>query len=125
MWLWPRKAITKRFLFNCLPIGEREMSKMKYVIGAAATLMPAVAFAEGAVQDAGQGRPMYALAKGFAVGAAALGCALGQSRIVSAALDGIGRNPGAREQIFTPMLLGVVFVETLLIFTLFASGISL
>ncbi|MGZ3704179.1 MAG: ATP synthase F0 subunit C, partial [Bdellovibrionota bacterium] len=52
-------------------------------------------------------------------------CALGQGKIVSAALDGIGRNPGAREQIFTPMLLGVVFVETLLIFTLFASGISL
>jgi F-type H+-transporting ATPase subunit c len=102
------------------------MKKMNFVMGAAAAyLMPAMAFAEGEVaHTAAEGRPMYALAKGLAVGAAALGCALGQGKIVSAALDGIGRNPGAREQIFTPMLLGVVFVETLLIFTLFASGIS-
>jgi len=105
------------------------MKKMNFVMGAAAAyLMPVMAFAEGeaaaVAHGAAEGRPMYALAKGLAVGAAALGCALGQGKIVSAALDGIGRNPGAREQIFTPMLLGVVFVETLLIFTLFASGIS-
>lgn len=99
------------------------MSKLNLILGgAAAYLLPAMAFADEA---AGQGKPAYAIAKGVAVGAAALGCALGQGKIVSAALDGIGRNPGAREQIFTPMLLGVVFVETLLIFTLFASGISL
>jgi F-type H+-transporting ATPase subunit c len=99
------------------------MSKLNLILsGAAAYLLPAMAFAD---DGAAAGKPMYAIAKGVAVGAAALGCALGQGKIVSAALDGIGRNPGAREQIFTPMLLGVVFVETLLIFTLFASGISL
>ncbi len=103
------------------------MSKLNILLGgAAAYMLPVMAFADdAAAHDASQGRPIYALAKGLAVGAAALGCALGQGKIVSAALDGIGRNPGAREQIFTPMLLGVVFVETLLIFTLFASGISL
>jgi F-type H+-transporting ATPase subunit c len=104
---------------------REKMSKLKYLLGGAvAYLVPAMAFAEEAAHDAGGGKPMYAMAKGLAVGAAALGCALGQGKIVSAALDGIGRNPGAREQIFTPMLLGVVFVETLLIFTLFLSGIS-
>jgi F-type H+-transporting ATPase subunit c len=101
------------------------MSKLNIILGGvAATLVPAMAFAEGEVATAGS-KPMYAMAKGLAVGAAALGCALGQGKIVSAALDGIGRNPGAREQIFTPMLLGVVFVETLLLFTLFLSGITL
>lgn len=100
------------------------MKKLNYLLaGAVAFLMPAVSFAEDAAHAA-EGRPMYAIAKGFAVGIAALGCALGQGKIVSAALEGIARNPGAREQIFTPMLLGVVFVETLLIFTLFASGIN-
>lgn len=100
------------------------MSKLNIILGgAAAYLVPAMAFAEEAGVNGY--KPHYAIAKGVAVGAAALGCALGQGKIVSAALDGIGRNPGAREQIFTPMLLGVVFVETLLIFTLFASGISL
>ncbi|MGZ3692806.1 MAG: ATP synthase F0 subunit C [Bdellovibrionota bacterium] len=102
------------------------MKKLTYLAGGAvAFLAPALAFAEETAHTASEGRPYYAIAKGFAVGVAALGCALGQGKIVSAALEGIARNPGAREQIFTPMLLGVVFVETLLIFTLFASGISL
>jgi F-type H+-transporting ATPase subunit c len=98
------------------------MSKLNLVLGgAAAALLPSMAFA---ADEAAGGKPMYAIAKGLAVGAAALGCALGQGKIVSAAVDSLGRNPGAREQIFTPMLLGVVFVETLLLFTLFLSGIS-
>ncbi|MGE3261393.1 MAG: ATP synthase F0 subunit C [Bacteriovoracia bacterium] len=101
------------------------MKKLTYLAGGAvAFLAPALAFAEETAHAAAEGRPYYAIAKGFAVGVAALGCALGQGKIVSAALEGIARNPGAREQIFTPMLLGVVFVETLLIFTLFASGIT-
>lgn len=100
------------------------MRKLNILMGAfGASLLPAMAFAEETAHVAAD-KPMYAIAKGVAVGAAALGCALGQGKIVSAALDGIGRNPGAREQIFTPMLLGVVFVETLLIFTLFASSIN-
>lgn len=99
------------------------MKKINLLLGATgvALLMPAMAFAE---ETAAGGKPMYALAKGFAVGAAALGAALGQGKIVSAALEGIARNPGASGQIFTPMLLGVAFVETLLIFTLFLSGIA-
>lgn len=102
------------------------MKKMNYLLGAsAAFLMPAMAFAEEPVAAAADGRPMYAIAKGFAVGVAALGCALAQGRIVATAVDGIARNPGASGQIFTPMLLGVAFVETLLIFTLFLSGITL
>lgn len=101
------------------------MKKFTYLMGAAAAfLAPAMAMAEETAHAAAEGRPFYAIAKGFAVGIAALGCALSQGKIVSSALEGIARNPGAREQIFTPMLLGVVFVETLLIFTLFASGIN-
>lgn len=101
------------------------MKKFNLVMAAAiAFVAPAMAMAEEAVGSAAQGKPMYALAKGFAIGIAALGCALGQGKIVSTALDGIARNPGASGQIFTPMLLGVAFVETLLIFTLFLSGIA-
>ncbi len=99
------------------------MKKLNLLLGTAAGLaLPAMAFAEDAAVHAD--KPMYAIAKGFAVGVAALGCALGQGKIVSAALEGIARNPGAAGAIFTPMLLGVAFVETLLIFTLFLSGIA-
>lgn len=103
------------------------MKKLSYLLGAGvAFLVPAISFAEeaAAAATADAGRPFYALAKGFAVAIAALGCALAQGKIVSSALDGIARNPGAAGQMFTPMLLGVAFVETLLIFTLFLSGIA-
>ena len=100
------------------------MKKMNYLLAAgAAYLMPAMAFAEEAAA-AGADKPYYAMAKGFAVGVAALGCALAQGKIVSSAVEGISRNPGSSGQVFTPMLLGVAFVETLLIFTLFLSGIN-
>lgn len=55
---------------------------------------------------------------GIAMGLAALGCGLGQGKAVSAALDSIGRNPSAAGQMLTPMVLGLVFIETLVIFTL-------
>jgi len=99
------------------------MNKLNYLLGAAAAfLLPSMAFAEEAAASAD--KPMYALAKGFAVGIAALGCALGQGKIFTTALHIISLNPCASRQIFTPMLLCMTFIETLLIFTLFLSGIA-
>ena len=57
-------------------------------------------------------------ATAIALGMAAIGGALGQGRAVSAALDGIARNPSAQDKIFTPMILGLAFIESLVIFTL-------
>ena len=59
-----------------------------------------------------------AIGSGLAMGMAALGGALAQGRAASAALEGIARNPGASTQIFTPMLLGLAFIESLVLFTL-------
>ena len=52
-------------------------------------------------------------------GALALAAAMGayaQSRAVSAACDGISRNPGASPQIRFVLLLGVVLIESLVIY---------
>lgn len=101
------------------------MKKMNYLMAAAVGFfVPAMAFAEEAAAAASEGRPLYAIGKGFAIGLAAIGCAFAQGKIVGSAVEGIARNPGAAGQVFTPMLLGVAFVETLLIFTLFLSGIN-
>ena len=64
------------------------------------------------------------IAAGFGVAIAAFGGAFGQGRIASAACEGIARNPGAADNIRTAMLLGLVFVETLSLFT-FALGFLL
>jgi F-type H+-transporting ATPase subunit c len=76
----------------------------------------AVAMAqEGAAPHAGGG--MMALAIAIGIGIAALGGALGQSRAASAALEGISRNPNASDKVFVPMILGLAFIESLVLFT--------
>ena len=61
------------------------------------------------------------LAIGLGMGIAAFGGALGQGRAAAAALDGIARNPGASGKIFTPMILGLALIESLVIYSLLIS----
>jgi F-type H+-transporting ATPase subunit c len=80
---------------------------------------------EAGVKTAGlaQNYGWIALAAGLGIGLAALGGGLGQGRAAAAALDGIARNPGARSQIFTPMLIGLALIESLVIYALIISFI--
>ena len=75
----------------------------------------ASAAAEGAAA-AGTDSGLVALGAAFAIGVAILGATLGQGRAVAAALESIGRNPAAAGKIFTPMIIGLVFMEALGIF---------
>jgi len=85
-------------------------------LGAFATLATAApAFAEEATQAAASG-DLAKLAGGLAIAIAALGGALGQGKAASAALEGIARNPGAASQMFTPMIIGLVLIESLVIY---------
>ena len=95
-------------------------------IALVALLAPAVALAApAAAGPAGAGfatsatpsGDVYALAVVLGIGLAAFGCGQGQGRAASAALEGICRNPGAADRVFTPMLLGLAFIESLVIFT--------
>lgn len=70
--------------------------------------------------DGGDNGSMNLLGFGAAIGlgiAAAAG-ALAQGRTASAALEGIARNPGASDKIFTPMILGLALIESLVIYAL-------
>ena len=74
------------------------------------------AFAAEEAGHSGNGG-IVAIGAGIAIGVAALGGGLGQGKLVSAALESIGRNPSASGKLLTPMVLGLVFVETLVIFS--------
>jgi F-type H+-transporting ATPase subunit c len=79
---------------------------------------------EGQAPAAGldpQVKAMIALAAGLGLGIAAFGGALGQGKAIAAALDGIGRNPGASGKITTPMIIGLAMVESLVIYSLVVS----
>ena len=52
------------------------------------------------------------------IGIAVVGGALGQGKVIAAALDSIARNPGAAGQLFVPMILGLVLIESLVIYAL-------
>lgn len=59
-----------------------------------------------------------ALGAGLAIGIAAFGGAAAQGKAVQAALEGIGRNPGAADKMFVPMIVGLALIESLVIYAL-------
>lgn len=79
-------------------------------------LASAPAFAEDGGADLNRG--YLGLAAGLAIGVAAMGGALGQGKAAAAALEGIARNPQASRNIFTPMIIGLALIESLVIYAL-------
>lgn len=77
----------------------------------------ATAFAEDGAA-AGNSDGLIAIAAALAIGLAALGGTTGQGRAASHALEGIARNPGAADKMFTPLLLSLALMESLVIFSL-------
>ncbi len=88
---------------------------------AAAAEAPAKAPAGPAVSIAGtaaQGLSWVLLAAVLGMAIAAAGAAVSQAITASAALQGIARQPEASGKLFVPMILAIVFIETLAIYTL-------
>lgn len=83
----------------------------------AVTILAPAAFSQETPGAPG-GRGLLAIAAGFGMAIAAFGAAFGQGRVASAACEGIARNPGAAGPIRASMILGLVFIETLALFTL-------
>ena len=95
------------------------MKKLSMVVAAlfSVALLAPAAFAQTAGGAGTESHAALWVAAAFGMGIAAFGCGLGQGKIGAAALEGIARNPGAANAIFTPMLLSLAFVETLVLFT--------
>jgi F-type H+-transporting ATPase subunit c len=62
------------------------------------------------------------LGAGIAIGAAAFGAASGQGKAASSALEGMARNPETGGSLQTPMLIALVFMETLVLFSFVIAG---
>lgn len=82
-------------------------------------LFSAAAFAQdGAADNIHTVATWTAMAQALAIGVAAFGGALGQGNAAKAALEGIARNPGASGRIFTPFILALALIESLVIYAL-------
>jgi F-type H+-transporting ATPase subunit c len=81
-------------------------------------LITTTAFAQDAASNASDVAMYKAIAAAIAIAVAAAGGGIGQGRAAAAALDGIARNPNASGKIFTPLILSLALIESLVIYAL-------
>lgn len=85
------------------------------LVGLAVVGFPAVALAAEA-PGGSLNAPFGFLAAGIGLAIAAGLCGLGQGRVAGSAVDAIARQPGAQQRIFTSMILGLAFIESLTLY---------
>jgi F-type H+-transporting ATPase subunit c len=96
------------------------MKKMMLFI--VTTLASVAAFAQDAAH-ASSG--MVAIGAGLAIGLAVIGGTMAQGKAASAALEGMARNPAASEKLFTPFILALALIESLVILAFLVAFIKL
>ena len=77
--------------------------------------------AEGETADDDDQKGTVALAAGIAVGVAALGGAIGMGIAIAKSNESIARQPEMKNDIRSGMMLGLVFIETAIIYALIVS----
>jgi F-type H+-transporting ATPase subunit c len=58
----------------------------------------------------------FAMSAAAAITIAAVGGAIAQGKAASVALEGIARNPAASDKLFTPMIIALALIESLVIY---------
>jgi F-type H+-transporting ATPase subunit c len=76
------------------------------------------AFGQATTTTTNNGVAWGPLAAAFVLGLAAAAGAIGQSRAIVAACEGIARNPGAAGPIRLAMIIGLALIESLVIYAL-------
>lgn len=97
------------------------MNKKHILLFVILLLTAFTAFAQGdaaAAEPARTGVRWGAIAAAFVLGIAAAAGAMGQSRAIVAACEGIARNPGAAGPIRLAMIIGLALIESLVIYAL-------
>jgi len=83
-------------------------------------IIAAPAFAQSEAGAAGGGHSNYQwllISSGFSMALAAAGCGYAQSRALTAACEGVSRNPGATDTIRIFTFVGLAFIEFLALLT--------
>jgi F-type H+-transporting ATPase subunit c len=98
---------------------------MKKAILFAATVLASVSvFAqEAAAQSSNSG--LVAIGAAIAIGLAVYGGTSAQGKAAAAALDGMARNPAASDKLFTPLILSLALIESLVILAFLVAFIKL
>ncbi len=102
---------------------------MKTAIVIATTLLASVSvFAQEAAAVAATTNPnsgLVAIAAAIAIGLAVLGGTSAQGKAAAAALEGMARNPAASDKLFTPLILSLALIESLVILAFLVAFVKL
>jgi F-type H+-transporting ATPase subunit c len=93
---------------------------LMFLTAVGALMIAAPAFAQETAAKAGSGMntaTWVAITSGFAMAIASAGCGLAQGKATAAACEGLARNPGARAGIQFALIFGLVFIESLALYT--------
>ena len=97
------------------------------MLAAALVLLAPAAFgveAEPVATTTGGGVSWGLVSAAFVLGISAAAGAMGQSRAIAAACEGIARNPGAAGPIRLAMIIGLALIESLVIYALIIAFIA-
>ena len=94
------------------------MNKKHIFLFVILSLMTVSVFAQGAEPAAPTGVRWGVIGAAFVLGIAAAAGAIGQSRAIVAACEGIARNPSAAGAIRLAMIIGLALIESLVIYAL-------
>jgi F-type H+-transporting ATPase subunit c len=100
---------------------ERQVNKKHIMLFAILALAALPSFAQEAATTttaAGNTVAWGVISAAFVLGIAAAAGAMGQSRAIVAACEGIARNPGAAGAIRLAMIIGLALIESLVIYAL-------
>ncbi|MBY0553250.1 ATP synthase F0 subunit C [bacterium] len=98
----------------------------KALLFAVTTLASAAAFAQEATAHAGNSNSgLVAIGAAIAIGLAVFGGTSAQGKAASAALEGIARNPAAGDKLFTPLILSLALIESLVILAFLVAFIKI
>lgn len=97
----------------------RRIGMVMWMVTGVILASPLMAMAQEAAGQGAQLRGgLIAIGANIGIGIAAFGSGLGQGRMAAAAMESIGRNPNSAGQIFTPMIIGLAFIEALTLYAL-------
>jgi F-type H+-transporting ATPase subunit c len=101
----------------------------KAILFAVTTLASLSVFAEEATTAAAStghtASGLVAVGAAIAIGMAVLGGTLGQGKAAASALEGIARNPAAADKLFTPLILSLALIESLVILAFLVAFIKI
>ncbi len=93
-------------------------SKLVFLVAVLLTLFAVPALAQDGEGEDGGGANLGLLGAAVGLGIAAAGGAIGQGRATGEACAGLARNPGAGGRIQIMLLIGLAFMESVVLYTL-------